>query len=147
MHQLHYPAKSTDRDKLTANKLTAKLQFYYSGFVTDFVTKWGFGQDGSKESKNIFRIALFSQSTSAISWFAVSCCGRLHYSLTGFCGNSCILLQHLFIQKPLTTILLLVVKIVCERTSYHNRGLRQSSQPQGNFCNFFSENNSYFNAI
>ena len=30
-------AKSTYRDKLTANKLTAKRRFRYSGFVTDFV--------------------------------------------------------------------------------------------------------------
>ena len=30
-------AKSTDRDKLTANKLTAKQRFRYSGFVTDFI--------------------------------------------------------------------------------------------------------------
>ena len=29
-------AKSTDRDKLTANKLTAKRRFRYSDFVTDF---------------------------------------------------------------------------------------------------------------
>ena len=32
-------AKSTDRDKLTANKLTTKRRFRYSDFVTDFVTK------------------------------------------------------------------------------------------------------------
>ena len=30
-------AKSTDRDKLTANKLTANQQFRRSDFVTDFV--------------------------------------------------------------------------------------------------------------
>ena len=30
-------AKSTDRDKLTVNKLTAKRRFRYSGFVTDFI--------------------------------------------------------------------------------------------------------------
>ena len=30
-------AKSTDRDKLTTNKLTARRRFRYSGFVTDFV--------------------------------------------------------------------------------------------------------------
>ena len=29
-------AKSTDRDKLTANKLTANQRFCYSDFVTDF---------------------------------------------------------------------------------------------------------------
>ena len=29
-------AKSTDRDKLTANKLTGNQQFCYSDFVTDF---------------------------------------------------------------------------------------------------------------
>ena len=52
-------AKSTDH-----NKLTAKRRFRYS----DFVTKWGFGQNGSGDSKNIFRIALFSQSAlSAVS--------------------------------------------------------------------------------
>ena len=30
-------AKSTDHDKLTENKLTAKQRFRYSDFVTDFV--------------------------------------------------------------------------------------------------------------
>ena len=45
---------------------------------SDFVTKWGFGQDGSGDSRNIFRIALLSQSALfavslfAVSWFAVS---------------------------------------------------------------------------
>ena len=51
-----YRAKSTDRDKLTANKLIANQRFCYS----DFVTKWGFGQDGSGDSKKIFRIALLA---------------------------------------------------------------------------------------
>ena len=32
-----FQAKSIDRDKLTANKLTAKRRFRYSGFVTNFV--------------------------------------------------------------------------------------------------------------
>ena len=40
---------------------------------SDFVTKWGFGQEGSGDSKNIFRIALPSQSALyAVSLFAVS---------------------------------------------------------------------------
>ena len=40
---------------------------------SDFVTKWGFGQDGFGDSKNIFRIAILSQSALfAVSWFAVS---------------------------------------------------------------------------
>ena len=40
---------------------------------SDFVTKWGFGQDGSGNSKHTFRIALLSQSgLFAVSWFAVS---------------------------------------------------------------------------
>ena len=45
---------------------------------SDFVTKWGFGQDGSGDSKNIFRIALLSQlvlftvSLFTVSWFVVS---------------------------------------------------------------------------
>ena len=52
-------AKSTDRDKLTAKQWFRR---------SHFVTKWGFGQDGSGDSKNIFRIALLSQSTL----FAVS---------------------------------------------------------------------------
>ena len=48
---------------------------------SDFATKWGFGQDGSGDSKNIFRIALPSQSALfavslfTVSWFAVSCRG------------------------------------------------------------------------
>ena len=82
----NYRAKSTDHDKLTASKLTAKRRFCYSDFVTNFDAvilsqSEGFVQDGSGDSKNIFRIALFSQSTLfmvsllAVSWFAVSCCG------------------------------------------------------------------------
>ena len=40
---------------------------------SDFVAKWGFGHDGSGDSKNIFRIAVLSQSALfAVSWFAVS---------------------------------------------------------------------------
>ena len=38
------------------SQLTANQRFCYS----DFVTKWGFGQDGSGDSKNIFRIALLA---------------------------------------------------------------------------------------
>ena len=41
------PAKSTDRDKLTTNKLTANQRFHHP----DFVTKLGFGQDGPGDSK------------------------------------------------------------------------------------------------
>ena len=48
-------AKSTDRNKLTANKLTVSQQFRHS----DFITKWGFGQDGSWDKK-IFLCMLFS---------------------------------------------------------------------------------------
>ena len=48
-------AMSTDRDKLTMNKLTENQQFRHSDLVwfrhSYFVTKWGFGQDGSGDSK------------------------------------------------------------------------------------------------
>ena len=37
-------ARSTDRDKLTANKLTTNQRFRHSNLVTDFVTKEGLGK-------------------------------------------------------------------------------------------------------
>ena len=55
------------------SKRTAKQRFRYS----DFVTKWGFGQDGSGDSKNTFRIALLSQSALfavSLSWTLI--CSR-----------------------------------------------------------------------
>ena len=55
--------RQTDCEQ-TDRKATISLHI----FVTDFVTKWGFGLDGSGDSKNIFRIALLSQS----ALFAVS---------------------------------------------------------------------------
>ena len=61
-------AKSTDREPVVS------LQWFGHSFRrSDFVTKWGFGQDGSGDSKNIFRIALLSQSALlVVSLFAVS---------------------------------------------------------------------------
>ena len=76
-NQVNWP-RQTDH-KQTDRKAMILLQWFRNWFRrSDFVTKWGFGQDGSGDSKNIFRIALFSQSTLfavsllAVSWFAVS---------------------------------------------------------------------------
>ena len=61
--------RQTDREQ-TDCEPTVSLQWYRH---SDFVTKWGLGQDGSGDSKNIFRIALLSQSALfAVSLFAVS---------------------------------------------------------------------------
>ena len=65
-HNLHEPSQ-----------LTAKQRFSYSDFVTDFVIKRGFGQDGSGDSKNTFRIALLSQWRCCSKFVAVSCRGPL----------------------------------------------------------------------
>ena len=59
----------------TGHEATISLHWFRHWFRrSDFVTTWGFGQDGSGDSKNIFRIALFSQSALyAVSLLAVSC--------------------------------------------------------------------------
>ena len=62
-------------------------------------------------------------------------------SQTRLGGNSCILLQHLFIQKPAITVLKVVV---CERC------VRQNKLPlwrPGAILAIFLEKNSHFNAI
>ena len=54
----------------TDREATISLHWFRHWFCcSDFVTTWGFEQDGSGDIKNIFRIALFSQS----ALFAVSC--------------------------------------------------------------------------
>ena len=73
----NYRAKSTDRDKLTAKKYFVTW-FCHWFRRSDFVTKWGFGQDGYGDSKNLFRIALLTQS----AFFAVSCRGLWNYDVT-----------------------------------------------------------------
>ena len=54
-------AKSTDRDKLTANKLTAKRRFRYSHFVTDLVAVISSQSEGlGKMALGIVKIHLVS---------------------------------------------------------------------------------------
>ena len=55
--------------QLPMNKLTANQRFCCS----DFIAKRGFGQDGSGDSKNVFRIAFLRQLTMfAVSLFMIS---------------------------------------------------------------------------
>ena len=64
-----------NRPRPTGHEATILLHWFRHWFRrSDFVTTWGFGQDGSGDSKNIFRIALFSQlALYAVSLLAVSC--------------------------------------------------------------------------
>ena len=83
-HNLHWKQYLTklEPSQLTATNWPRTNWPRSNDFVTcfrhwfrrsDFVTKWGFGQDGSGDSKNLFRIALPSQSALfAVSLFTVS---------------------------------------------------------------------------
>ena len=70
--QVNWP-RQTDREQTDREPMVSLQWFGHSFCRSDFVTKWGFGQDGSGDSKNIFRIALLSQlALLAVSLFAVS---------------------------------------------------------------------------
>ena len=80
-------AKSTDRDKLTANKLTAKQRFHYSGFVTDFVAVISSQSEGlGKMALGIVKIYLGSPF-SANRCCPRSVCSRSVGSRSVCCGQ------------------------------------------------------------
>ena len=87
-----WQAKSTDRDKLTANKLTANQRFCYSDFVTDFVVVISSRSEGlGKMALGIVKIYLgspFSPSSVVRGQFvrgqfvAVGCRGPVIWFFT-----------------------------------------------------------------
>ena len=75
--QVNWP-RQTDREQTDCEE-TISLQWFHHWFRrSDFVTRRGFGPEGSGDIRNQFRFALFSQSALsavsllAVSWFAVS---------------------------------------------------------------------------
>ena len=79
-------AKSTDRDKLTANKLTANLWFRYSDLVTHFVAVVSSQSEGlGKMALGIVKIYLGSpfsanRRCSRSVCLRSVCCGQLSWT-------------------------------------------------------------------
>ena len=70
-----YQAKSTDRYKLTTNKLTANQRFCHSDFITDFVTVISSQSEGLGKKMALGIVKYFYGCPSepiSVIWFAVS---------------------------------------------------------------------------